>query len=132
MVDQSANLKDAAKKIIWGATAWGGQWCASPGYAYVDEKVVDAFVEEAKQAIGELYGIDFPNNPDISRIISPKEVRRLATLIEGLGVVAGGKFDVEKRVFRSNGCLPGFMVRQDQGRRNLWADPSNSHIQDPG
>jgi aldehyde dehydrogenase (NAD+) len=33
VVDETANLKDAAKKIIWGATAWGGQWCTSPGYA---------------------------------------------------------------------------------------------------
>jgi aldehyde dehydrogenase (NAD+) len=34
-VDPTANIPDAAKKIVWGATAWGGQWCTSPGYAYV-------------------------------------------------------------------------------------------------
>jgi acyl-CoA reductase-like NAD-dependent aldehyde dehydrogenase len=33
-VDATANIPDAAKKIVWGATAWSGQWCASPGYAY--------------------------------------------------------------------------------------------------
>jgi len=32
-VDATANIPDAAKKIVWGATAWGGQWCTSPGYA---------------------------------------------------------------------------------------------------
>jgi aldehyde dehydrogenase (NAD+) len=36
-VDATANLPDAAKKIVWGAMAWGGQWCTSPGYAYVHE-----------------------------------------------------------------------------------------------
>ena len=36
-VDATANIPDAAKKIIWGATASGGQWCTSPGYAYVHE-----------------------------------------------------------------------------------------------
>jgi aldehyde dehydrogenase (NAD+) len=30
IVDETANLPDAAKKIVWGATAWGGQWCTSP------------------------------------------------------------------------------------------------------
>jgi aldehyde dehydrogenase (NAD+) len=35
LVDQTANIPDAAKKIVWGAMAWGGQWCTSPGYAYV-------------------------------------------------------------------------------------------------
>jgi hypothetical protein len=34
VVDETANVPDAAKKIVWGAMAWGGQWCTSPGYAY--------------------------------------------------------------------------------------------------
>ncbi len=38
-VDPTANIPDAAKKIVWGATAWGGQWCTSPGYAYVHESI---------------------------------------------------------------------------------------------
>ena len=40
LVDETANIPDAAKKIVWGATAWGGQWCTSPGYAYVHASVV--------------------------------------------------------------------------------------------
>jgi len=43
LVDESANLTDAAKKVVWGAMAWGGQWCTSPGYAYVHESVAEAF-----------------------------------------------------------------------------------------
>jgi aldehyde dehydrogenase (NAD+) len=43
LVDETANIRDAARKIIWGAMAWGGQWCTSPGYAYVHEAVGDAF-----------------------------------------------------------------------------------------
>jgi hypothetical protein len=37
--DETGNIHDAAKKIVWGAMAWGGQWCTSPGYAYVHESV---------------------------------------------------------------------------------------------
>jgi aldehyde dehydrogenase (NAD+) len=37
LVDETANIPDAAKKIVWGKMAWGGQWCTSPGYAYVHE-----------------------------------------------------------------------------------------------
>ena len=44
LVDETANIPDAAKKIVWGAMAWGGQWCTSPGYAYVHESVAEAFV----------------------------------------------------------------------------------------
>src|SRR6516165_10056445 len=42
LVDETANIPDAAKKIVWGAMAWGGQWCTSPGYAYVHESVAEA------------------------------------------------------------------------------------------
>jgi aldehyde dehydrogenase (NAD+) len=31
LVDEAANIKDSGKKIVWGAMAWGGQWCTSPG-----------------------------------------------------------------------------------------------------
>jgi D-isomer specific 2-hydroxyacid dehydrogenase, NAD binding domain/Aldehyde dehydrogenase family len=74
LVDDTANIPDAAKKTVWGATAWGGQWCTSPGYAYVQESIADAFVSEAKKAVVELYGRDPKNNPDYSRIISAKEL----------------------------------------------------------
>src|SRR5271163_171502 len=96
-VDASANLKDAAKKIVWGATAWGGQWCTSPGYACVHESIADAFVAECKKAVVELYGADPKNNPDYSRIISARAVERLAALIDPAKVVAGGDFDEDRR-----------------------------------
>ena len=97
LVDQTANIPDAAKKIVWGAMAWGGQWCTSPGYAYVQESIVDEFVAQAKRAAVELFGDDPKNNPDYSRIISAHEVSRLAGLIDPAKVVIGGKSDPEAR-----------------------------------
>jgi acyl-CoA reductase-like NAD-dependent aldehyde dehydrogenase len=46
IVDGTGNIADAARKIVWGAMAWG-QWCTSLGYAYVHESVADQFVAEA-------------------------------------------------------------------------------------
>jgi aldehyde dehydrogenase (NAD+) len=97
IVDQTANIANAAKKIAWGAMAWGGAWCTSPGYAYVHESVAEQFVGEAKKAVVEMYGSDPRNNPDYSRIISAKEVSRLASLIDPKKVVYGGKSDPEAR-----------------------------------
>jgi len=95
-VDGTANLKDAAKKIVWGAMAWGGQWCTSPGYACVHESVVGQFVAECKKAVVELYGSDPKNNPDYSRIINAQAVERLASLIDPAKVIAGGESDEER------------------------------------
>src|SRR5262249_47024842 len=81
----------------WGAMAWGGQWCTSPGYAYVHESVAEAFVTEAKTALIALYGEDPKANSDYSRIISPREVSRLAGLIDPAKVVIGGRSDPESR-----------------------------------
>src|SRR3984893_16016309 len=93
IVDVTANLPDAAKKIVWGAMAWGGQWCTSPGYAAVHESVAEAFVAECKKAVVDLYGRDPKNNSDYSRIINSSAVKRLASLIDPSKVVSGGKFD---------------------------------------
>jgi aldehyde dehydrogenase (NAD+) len=97
LVDQTANIADAAKKIVWGAMAWGGQWCTSPGYAYVDESVAEAFVDEAKKAVVALYGADPSENPDYSRVINSREVSRLAALIDPAKVVSGGSSNPEAR-----------------------------------
>jgi aldehyde dehydrogenase (NAD+) len=97
IVDETANIADAAKKIVWGAMAWGGQWCTSPGYAYVHESIAKQFVAEAKKAVVELYGKDPKNNPDYSRIINAKTVSRLAALIDPAKVVYGGASDPELR-----------------------------------
>ena len=93
VVDQTANVPDAAKKIVWGAMAWGGQWCTSPGYAYVHESIAGAFVAEAKKALLELFGKDPKSNSDYSRIINARAVERLASLIDPSKVIAGGKSD---------------------------------------
>src|SRR6201993_955686 len=97
IVDETANIPDAAKKIVWGAMAWGGQWCTSPGYAVVHNSVAAAFVAECKKAVVELYGADPKSNPDYSRVISAAAVNRLASLIDPKKVVYGGRSDAAAR-----------------------------------
>jgi aldehyde dehydrogenase (NAD+) len=97
IVDETANIPDAAKKIVWGAMAWGGQWCTSPGYAVVHESIADQFVAECKKAVVALYGADPKSNSDYSRVISPAAVERLASLIDPHKVVYGGKSDAPAR-----------------------------------
>ncbi len=97
VVDETANIKDAARKIAWGATAWGGQWCTSPGYAYVHESVAEQFVKEAKAALIEFYGEDPKANSDYSRVINAREVNRLAGLIDPKKIVIGGQSDPAAR-----------------------------------
>ena len=112
LVDCTANVADAAKKIIWGATAWGGQWCTSPGYACVHEVIAEEFVAEAKKALLELYGPDPKSNPDYSKIIDEAAVSRLVGLLDPAKVVAGGFADPQARYLAPTILYPV-----------LWEDP---------
>jgi aldehyde dehydrogenase (NAD+) len=71
--------------------------CTSPGYAYVHESVAEAFMAEAKAALIDLWGADPKSNPDYSRIISAREVTRLAAMIDPAKVVSGGQSDADAR-----------------------------------
>ena len=106
IVDETANVRDAAKKLVWGATAWGGQWCTSPGYAYVHQRVADEFIAEGRKAVIELYGENPKENPDYSRIISALEVRRLAQLVDREKVITGGGYDEAERYFEPTILYP--------------------------
>jgi aldehyde dehydrogenase (NAD+) len=128
VVDETANIPDAAKKIVWGAMAWGGQWCTSPGYAYVHESVADAFVAEAKKALIELFGNDPKSNSDYSRIINARTVDRLAGLIDPSKVIAGGKSDRDA-LPRPHAPLSDHLGRQDHGGRDLRSIPADPDLQ---
>src|SRR5499427_7951154 len=118
IVDETANIPDAAKKIVWGAMAWGGQWCTSPGYAVVHESIEGEFVAECKKAVVELYGVDPKSNSDYSRIISAAAVKRLASLIDPKKVVYGGKFDAPVRYLD-----PTILYPVDSGTKGFHRPP---------
>ncbi len=121
LVDETANIADAAKKIVWGAMAWGGQWCTSPGYAYVHESVAKAFVAEAKKALVELFGDEPKSNSDYSRIINSHAVSRLASLIDPAKVIAGGKSDPDARYLDQVGTASTWLstrARETTDRRS--------------
>jgi aldehyde dehydrogenase (NAD+) len=56
IVDRSANLDEAAKKVAWGKFFNSGQICIAPDYVLVDESVHDAFVEKLRRSIDNLGG----------------------------------------------------------------------------
>ena len=84
----------------------------SPGYAYVHESIAKEFVAEAKAALIEMFGKDPKSNPDYSRVISAKEVNRLAGLIDPAKVIIGGQSDPDGHYLDPTIVYPV-----------LWSDP---------
>jgi aldehyde dehydrogenase (NAD+) len=96
IVDSDANLKMAARRIMWGKTLNGGQSCVSADYVFVHESVKEQFFEHLKRETERLFNGNTENNPDFCRIVNPENTQRLASFMEGTTLVLGGKYDIEK------------------------------------
>jgi aldehyde dehydrogenase (NAD+) len=90
IIDHTANLKLAAKRIVWGKFLNAGQTCIAPDYLLVSEKVKTAFTELLKIEITNAYGANPETSPDFPRIINEKNWKRLTTMLENENVISGG------------------------------------------
>ncbi|NND62235.1 MAG: aldehyde dehydrogenase [Flavobacteriaceae bacterium] len=95
-VTSKANLKMAAKRIVWSKFLNAGQTCISPDYLMVEASIEDRFKEMIKQQI-EKEKFDLENE-NYSQIINKKNFDRLAALIDQDKLFLGGKMNEEKRV----------------------------------
>ena len=60
------------------------------------ESIAEQFAEEAKKAVEDMYGKDPKSHPDLSRIISSRKVKQLASLLESSRIIAGGETDADR------------------------------------
>ena len=93
IVDGSANLKLAAKRIVFGKFLNCGQTCVAPDYILCESFIKDELVELIKKEIVRQFGRDALSNPDYGKIINEKHFKRLLGLIDEDKVVKGGKYD---------------------------------------
>ncbi|MDL2301358.1 aldehyde dehydrogenase [Lachnospiraceae bacterium OttesenSCG-928-D06] len=91
IIDHTANLPLAAKRIAFGKFLNCGQTCVAPDYLLIEESVKEAFLELLKKAIKKMYGMEPLKNPDYGRIVNEKHFNRLLGLIEEENVIYGGK-----------------------------------------
>jgi len=77
IVDKSANIKAAAKKIAWGKFINNGQICVSPDYLLIQEDVKDEFVKAFKQHIKSFFSEDASSSESYSRIVNQRHFSRL-------------------------------------------------------
>ena len=90
IVDKSANLKLAAKRIVWGKFLNAGQTCIAPDYLLVHPTVKSKLIELLKEEITNAYGENPENSPDFARIINEKNWKRLTAMLENETILIGG------------------------------------------
>ncbi|MBN8576233.1 MAG: aldehyde dehydrogenase family protein [Cytophagales bacterium] len=107
VIDSSANLRDAAKRIAFGKFLNVGQTCVAPDYVLIDKAVEREFIELLQQSIISLFGVDghlTPQSPHYGRIINSRNFNRIDTLVQdairlGATVELNGTSDAAQRFF---------------------------------
>lgn len=93
IVDKSADIKLAARRIVFGKYLNCGQTCVAPDYILCESSVKDRFIEAVIKEIKRQYGEIPLQNPDYGKIINEKHFDRLLGLIDRGKVVFGGEID---------------------------------------
>ena len=91
IVDETANLKVASKRIVFGKFLNCGQTCIAPDFILVHESVKKDFTEKIIERIKKIYNEDVENSENYSRIINKKHFSRLIKLLEKDKIIYGGK-----------------------------------------
>lgn len=95
IVDSTADIKLAAKRIVFGKYLNCGQTCVAPDYILCQNSVKDEFIAEVKKQVAAQFGKKPLENPDFGKIINEKHFDRVLRLIDPEKTVLGGGYDRE-------------------------------------
>lgn len=89
IIDETANLKLAARRIAFGKFVNLGQTCIAPDYIYIKPQIEQAFIKELSGVIRTFY----PNNEGLGKIVNKRHYNRLKDLIDDNKVVFGNELN---------------------------------------
>lgn len=95
VVDKTAKIDLAAKRIVFGKLLNCGQTCVAPDYILVDSSIKDALIASLKKWIVRMYGENAAQNPEYVKMINQKHFDRVCGLIDPQKVVFGGTWNSE-------------------------------------
>lgn len=97
IIDRTADIKVAAKRIAWGKTLNSGQTCIAPDYILIHKDVKDAFVKAFAEEVGNLHGEDIKADRHYVRMVNDKAFERVTGYIKESQILYGGSFDAASR-----------------------------------
>ncbi len=94
IIDKTANLKLAAKRIVWGKFINAGQTCIATDYILIDETISKTFINYLQEEITNTYSAEIQSSTDFPRIINQQNFERLKNALQNQPVIFGGKTDI--------------------------------------
>ena len=117
IVDETASLDIAARRIVWGKFFNAGQTCVAPDYLLVHKKVYQDFLEKLKARVLVEFGEDPLLSPDYGRIVNDRHFDRLKSFMSDGKLLCGGAFNKEKKYIAPtilSDVLPHAKVMQEE------------------
>ncbi|KAL8862588.1 MAG: hypothetical protein Q9178_001086 [Gyalolechia marmorata] len=95
IVTKNANVRLAAKRLLWGKVMHCRQVCISQNYIMVDKEVLDPFIAELKLFMKQFYPDGAKKSDGFGRIVNGKQWSRLKTMLDNTNgrIVMGGDMD---------------------------------------
>ena len=97
IVDKDANLKVAARRIVWGKCLNSGQTCIAPDYLFLHEDIKDDFVREFRSELEALYPDGTQNSKHFVHIVRDAAFNRLTAYLSEGDILCGGHYDKDSR-----------------------------------
>ena len=99
IITKNADMKLAARRLLWGKTMNAGQVCISQNYTLIDREVLPNFVAEMKNALTDFYPNGVRASQDFGRIVNNRQWTRLKRMLESTSgkIIIGGTTDEEDR-----------------------------------
>lgn len=95
IVDETANIKVAAKRIVWGKFTNAGQTCVAPDYVLVHSTKKELLIAEMKNAIQQFYGTNAAIASDYGRIVNNNRFQILCSYMQQGKILYGGESDAD-------------------------------------
>lgn len=95
IVDRTADVALAARRIAWGKFLNAGQTCVAPDYVLCHVDVYDQLIDALRQCVQSFYGENPLASPELARIVNEKHFQRLTGLLTDATVAFGGECDPE-------------------------------------
>jgi aldehyde dehydrogenase (NAD+) len=117
LVDEGADLKSAARRIVWGKCLNAGQTCIAPDYVLVRAEQRALLIEAMTEELQAMYGEDRLNSPDYAKIINRRHFDRLRDYLDCGEVAIGGRVDEDAQRIEPTvltGIQPSDPVMQEE------------------
>lgn len=116
IVDRSANLSIAAKRLIWAKCFNAGQTCVAPDYLLVHESVKKELITKMISCLKDFFGKEPLKSKDLAHIINKKRFDTLLSYLENTTILHGGKSDA------STLCIEPTLVENIPGDHPLMKE----------